>query len=279
MRARSFLYVCLAYAGALGAAFAIANANPTLHPLWRLALADLAATIVVFVCSVRANNSSIYDPYWSVIPIAIAAWLAQQLDPRTVLVLLAVGLWGVRLTWNWARGWRDIRHEDWRYVDIRKQTGRLYWLASFFGIHLFPTVLTFLGCLSLWPALTFLAPFSALDVLAAFVTFTAIAIEALADEQLRAFRLRDNGVCNVGLWKYSRHPNYFGEILFWVGLWLFGVSAGAAAWTAAGPLAMIALFLFASIPLAEKHALARRPAFAQQMANVSRLVPWFPKKT
>lgn len=283
MRTRSFVYVLLTYVGALGAACAIVRSTPTLHPLWRAALADLTATIVVFVGSRRANNSSIYDAYWSVLPMAFAAGflaLEPQLTSRVVLVLLGVGIWGIRLTWNWARGWGGIAHEDWRYVDIRKKTGRLYWPASFFGIHLFPTVLTYLGSLSMLPALTSSAPLSALDVLAAVVTFGAIAIETIADEQLRAFRAtQPSGACDVGLWKYSRHPNYFGEILFWVGLWLFGLAAGAPLWMTVGPVAMIVLFVFASIPMAEKHALARRPQFAERIQKVSMLVPWFPRKS
>jgi steroid 5-alpha reductase family enzyme len=280
---RSFVYVVLVYAGALGAAGAIVHSMPTLDPLLSVALADFAATIVVFVGSRRANNSSIYDPYWSVLPIAIAVWfatLAVQVNARFALVLLAVLVWGVRLTWNWARGWGGIGHEDWRYVNIRKKTGRLYWPASFLGIHLFPTVLTYLGSLPMLPALTSAAPFSVLDGLAALVTFAAIAIEWISDEQLRRFRAtQPNGACNVGLWKFSRHPNYFGEILFWVGLWLFGVAAGAPAWMAVGPVAMLALFVFASIPMAEKHAVARRPEYAERIRDVSMLFPWFPKRT
>lgn len=273
----------LTYVGALGAAWGIARSTPTLHPLWSVALADLTATIVVFVSSRRANNSSLYDPYWSVVPIAIAAWfvtLAPAFTDRQAIVLVAICLWGIRLTWNWARGWAGIGHEDWRYVDIRKKTGRLYWPASFLGIHLFPTVLTFLGSLPVLPAVTSVAPLSPLDLFAALITFAAIAIEAIADEQLRAYRIQNpTGACDEGLWKYSRHPNYFGEILFWVGLWLFGIEAGAPLWMAAGPLAMLALFLFASIPMAEKHAVARRPAYAQRIEKVSMLFPWFPKRS
>ncbi len=282
MLARSFTYVALVYVGALGAAFAIVHSMTTLDPLWSVALADLAATIVVFVGSRRANNSSIYDAYWSVLPMAIAIWLASQapqLNLRGYLALAAVQVWGLRLTVNWARGWAGLGHEDWRYVDMRKTTGKLYWVASFFGLHFFPTVLTFLGGTSLLPAFNSAAAVSATDAVATVVVFAAIAIEWIADEQLRAFRAGNpTGACNVGLWKYSRHPNYFGEIFFWVGLWLFGVSAGAPVWMVVGPLAMFALFLFASIPMAEKRALARRPEYAERIAKVSMLVPWFPKK-
>jgi steroid 5-alpha reductase family enzyme len=281
VRARSFTYVAFVYAIALAAAFAIAQSQPTVEPLIRLALADFAATVVVFVSSRRANNSSVYDPYWSVIPIALVAWLASgiELQTRGIVALVAVVLWGVRLTWNWARSWRGLEHEDWRYVDIRARTAALYWPASFFGIHLLPTVLTFLGCMPLLPALRFPLPWSALDALATAITFGAIACEWIADEQLRAFRrAHPSGTCEVGLWRFSRHPNYFGEISFWVGLCLFGLAAGGPLWLVLGPLAMIALFVFASIPLAEKRALLRRPEYARHIESVSMLIPWFPKQ-
>ncbi len=278
MRTRGLVYVTLVYLLALTVAAFVARVDSS---LLGLGLADLAATVVVFAGSVRANNSSVYDPYWSVIPMALAAWFARggDLSPRAVLVLLAVATWGVRLTWNWARGWQGLGHEDWRYVDIRRKTGRLYWGASLLGLHTFPSVLTFLGSLPMLASLTQPTALWALDALAAATTFGAIAIETVADEQLRAHRRASPGqYCPTGLWRYSRHPNYFGEILFWVGLWLFGVAAGAPAWMALGPVAMVALFVFASIPMAEKRSLARRPDYAGQIATVSMLVPWFPKR-
>jgi steroid 5-alpha reductase family enzyme len=212
--------------------------------------------------------------------VAIAAWLAREglVEVRVWVVLIAVIAWGGRLTFNWARGWQGLGHEDWRYVDIRQKTGRLYWAASFLAVHLFPSVLTFLGSLPLAAALTSSEPLGNLDLLATAITFGAIAIETAADEQLHAHRSSDaKHACDVGLWKYSRHPNYFGEILFWVGLWLFGLAAGAPVWTVIGPVAMLALFVFASIPMAEKRALSRRPDFAEKVARVSMLVPWPPK--
>lgn len=279
MRARSFVYVTFVYAIALGAALVILETNPTVEPLLALALADFAATVVVFVSSRRANNSSIYDPYWSVIPIAIALWFARGsgFNFRAVLALIAVCAWGARLTWNWARGWEGLLHEDWRYVDIRRQTGKMYWPASFFGLHLMPSVLTYLGSLSLLPALVGRTAFGVLDALGGVVLVAAIAIETVADEQLRNFRrAKSDGTCAVGLWRYSRHPNYFGEILFWVGLWLLGLGAGAPLWMAIGPVAMGVLFVFASIPLAEKRSLQRRPEYARHIARTSMLIPWPP---
>jgi steroid 5-alpha reductase family enzyme len=161
---------------------------------------------------------------------------------------------------------------------MRKLTGTAYWWASAFGLHLFPTVIMFLGTVPAYSAFTAAKGFGPLDVLAALVTLGAIALETLADEQLRQFRTRPSAaVCNVGVWRYSRHPNYFGEIAFWVGLWLFGVAAGAPLWTVIGPLAMVGLFNFASIPLMERHLLGRRAGYPEHMKRTSKLLPWPPR--
>lgn len=283
-----FALVGAAYAVALVAAFGVTRALGEAHPLWVVAAATSAATVAVFVFSAAVDNTSIYDPYWSLAPAVIGLWLAlgpgaaRQLDLRQVLALALVGLYALRLTYNWARGWAGLKHEDWRYAQLRAQTGRLYWVVSFGGLHFLPTVMTFLGALPLHAALvTGGGPLGALDWVAAGVTLAAIVIETVADEQLRGFRRRkdkDGAICDVGLWRYSRHPNYFGELLFWAGLFLFGVAAGGPLWHGVGVVAMVALFLFASIPLAEKRSLARRPEYALHQRRVSVLVPWFPGK-
>lgn len=278
----AFALVGFAYVIAHVAAGAIAGAmKGAFHPLVIVAVADLGATIVVFAFSRAFDNSSFYDAYWSLAPVTIAWWLAllpgDSLTLRQWLVLGLVSLYGARLTFNWARGWTGLGHEDWRYVDLRKSSGKLYWVVSFFGLHFFPTVCVFLGVLPLHAVLIEArAGFSWLDIVAALVTLGAIVIEAVADEQLRNFRAsKAKEICEVGLWSVSRHPNYFGEISFWFGLWLFGVAAGAPWWSASGVVAMIALFNFASIPLAEKRSLERRPGFAEHQRRVSKLIPWF----
>ncbi len=284
-----FAIVTLAYVAGLVVAAGVLKAVPVeWHPLVKVALADVAATVAVFIFSVANDNSSFYDPYWSLAPVAIAAWLAlgpgaaHGIELRQLVVVTLITLYGARLTFNWARGWAGLRHEDWRYVDFRNKTGKLYWPFSFAALHFFPTVMVLLGCVPLQAALVDAGPaFGALDVLAAVVTLVAIAIETIADEQLRGFRQSkraDGDICNVGLWSWSRHPNYFGEISFWVGLWLFGVAAGAPWWAAVGWVAMVALFVGASIPMAEKRSVARRPHYADHQRRVSMLIPMPPRR-
>ncbi len=257
------------------------------HPMWAAAGADIVATLVIFGFSVAFDNSSFYDPYWSVAPLPIVAFYAFRPEAddaavlRQILVAGLVFAWGIRLTWNWMRGWTGLDHEDWRYVDFRKSMGKLYWAVSFTGIHMMPTLWVLGGCLSLWAAMTSSAPIGLLDVLAVLVTAAGIVIEGTADNQLRAFVDREpppGTILKEGLWGWSRHPNYFGEITFWWGIWLFGVAVGAPWWTALGPLSITLLFVFISLPLIEKRHLARRPGYAEHQKRVSVLVPWPPKQ-
>jgi steroid 5-alpha reductase family enzyme len=275
-----FAIVGFAYVIAYVAGTTVVRALAGWPALEVLALADLVATVVVFVFSRAYNNSSVYDPYWSVAPPVLALGLTQGWSPRALLILTIITIYAVRLTWNWARGWSGLGHEDWRYVDIRNKTGRLYWPAAFFGLHFFPSVMVFLGCLPLVYALGTGQPeVGLLDAVAALVTLGAIAIEGAADNQLRAYRQAQHGtgICDQGLWRYSRHPNYFGELSFWLGLFLFGQAVGAPLWTGVGIVAMIGLFVGASIPMAEKRSLARRPHYAEHQRTTSMLIPWFRK--
>jgi steroid 5-alpha reductase family enzyme len=142
-----------------------------------------------------------------------------------------------------------------------------------------PTLWVFLGLLPLYPVLASEGPApGALDALAAAVTVAAVAVEAAADRQLRAFlsaRRDPEAVLGEGLWALSRHPNYFGEVLFWWGLWLFGLAAAPGwAWTAVGPISITLLFLLVSVPWMDRRMLARHPAWAGRMETTSAIVPW-----
>ena len=186
--------VLVAYVVALAVAVQVALAcwaeGPVLATFW----ADVAATVLVFGFSLLYRNSSFYDAYWSVAPLAIVVlwwWVAEPGVPmvRQLLVAALVYAWGLRLTWNWYRGWDGLHHEDWRYVMLAERTGVFYWPVSFLGIHMMPTLVVFAGCLPLWPALaTGTRPLGWVDALAFVVTAGAIAIEGLADEQLRDYR-------------------------------------------------------------------------------------------
>jgi steroid 5-alpha reductase family enzyme len=146
------------------------------------------------------------------------------------------------------------------------------------GIQLMPTLVVFAGLLPVWPAMTILdRPAGPLDVVAVAVTAGAILTEAVADLQLRRFAsdpAHRGQIIDSGLWRYSRHPNYLGEITFWWGLWLFGLAAAPGWWwSVAGPLLMVLLFAVVSVPMMDRRSVARRPAYAKHMRDVPALLP------
>lgn len=287
-RQASFAWVAGAYLTALVAAAVAAYLVPEgWSSLWAAAVADVVATLVVFAFSRALKCSSMYDAYWSVAPIFIVLYWVFQADEsvnpiRAGAVLFLVTWWGIRLTYNWARGWPGLHHTDWRYQVMKERAPSLWFLSDLFGIHLFPTVEVFLALGGAWVALT--QPGRALswiDLVALTVTAAAITIETIADQQLRAFSKvkRPGEIMKTGLWAYSRHPNYFGELSFWWGLYLFGLAADPTRWwTLIGPAMMTAMFLGVSIPWMDRRSCERRPEYAEHMKRVSGIVPWFPKR-
>ena len=287
-RPQALRLVGLSYILALAAGYATLVLAPIEDPLLRTFVADAVATIVIFGFSTAYDNSSFYDAYWSVVPIAIVLyWMTLAEDGVAALRLAAIGLvavtWGVRLTWNWARGWTGLDHEDWRYVGFRELAPKFYWPISFAGIHFFPTVIVFAGLAALYPAIVHAGrPLGVLDLLALFVGIAGIAFEWIADDQLRAFTTgpRQPGeTLRTGLWRYSRHPNYLGEILVWWSFFRFGWAADPA-WAqlaVLAPLAITAMFLFVSIPLIEKRSLDRRSNYQQVIDETPMLLPRPPR--
>lgn len=247
--------------------------------IWRILVADIVATFVIFAASRLVDNSSVYDPYWSVVPpVLMIYWMSlpasgEGITLREGIVFALVTLWAVRLTWNCFQRWKDLTGEDFRYVDLREKSGKLYPLVDLFGIQLMPTALVFLASLPLWAVTRSDAPLGILDFIAFAITFGAIAIEAISDEQLKAF-VRDNEtpgrVCDRGLWRWSQHPNYFGEVAFWWGLFGFALAASLSnSWMIIGAIAMTILFWFASIPMMLERKRRRKPDYDDQVKGVS----------
>jgi len=258
--------------------------------LIKILIADISATLIIFVFSLFFKNVSLYDPYWSVAPIIIIFFyyfnpFASHDDFfRQTIVLILVCAWSIRLTFNWARQWRGLTHEDWRYAERREKNGKIFWFINLFGLQLMPTFLVYLGCLSFYPIMfEGTNSFGLLDLLAFIITLGAIIIESLADRQLYNFRLkRENSeqFIRTGLWAYSRHPNYFGEVSFWWGIIIFSIASNPSYWVfIIGPISITSLFVGISIPLMEKRNLRTKPSYEKYIEQVSALVPWFRKKT
>jgi steroid 5-alpha reductase family enzyme len=210
-------------------------------------------------------------------------WFHPDVSGCGWLITALVVLYAVRLTANFYRGWGGLLQEDFRYRGFRERFGKGYWPASFFGIHLFPTIMVWLGCLPLYVAMkSGLPAVGWLDVVAAIVCLVAVGLELVADEQLRRFRRDPTNQARPlrsGLWAVSRHPNYLGEILWWWGLWLFALAVDPGAWwTGVGALGITLMFVFVSVPMMEARALATRPGYEQYQESTPMLLPFLRRR-
>lgn len=254
--------------------------------IWlKITIWHIYATIFIYIGSVILKNSSLYDPFWSVAPIPIALYLALNFENTLIvkfLVLTPIIFWALRLTRNWIISWEGFEHEDFRYIDLKNTSMFKAEFNNFFGIHLFPTLIV---NLSLYPLVFILTNNSNSSIFLSFAslfTFLAVVLETISDEQMREFRknpLNKGKTMKYKLWKYSRHPNYLGEIGFWFGIYMMGLSSGMAPfWIIICPLTMLALFIFVSCPMMDNRSLMNRSDYKDYMEVTSQLMLLPPKK-
>ncbi len=275
-RTASFIAVTLIYVAAIAVGVLVYAELP--FSVWlNLLLADIAATVATFVFSLIFKNASVYDPYWSVQPIVISVAFAimKGINALGIIMLVAVCVWGVRLTANWAYTFKSLLHQDWRYTMLHEKTGAFYPVINFLGIHLVPTLVVY-GCtLPIVYVIMMQPKLNVFSVAFAGLSFLAVLLQGTADVQMHRFR--NNGVGGFirnGLWKYSRHPNYLGEILMWWGMALCAVFAIPKMWYLVfGAVANTVLFLVVSIPMADKRQ-SRKEGFAEYKRETRMLLPF-----
>lgn len=280
-RALSFFLLLLVYVLAAAVGVFVYLVLPL--PFWlSLLIADVAATVCVFLFSLIFGNASVYDPYWSVQPLVILfAFLSvAEIGPATVLPVVAVTVWGVRLTANWAYTFRGLGHQDWRYTMLAEKTGKWYFLVNLVGIHLVPTLVVY-GCVL--PAVFTLAYSPDFNIGSAVffaVSLLAVLLQGAADCQMHAYRKHRNGMFNRnGLWKYARHPNYLGEIVMWWAVGLAAVCLMPYRWYLLfGAAANTFLFVFVSVPLADGRQAKKRGFEAYRNATRMFLPIYKPQK-
>jgi steroid 5-alpha reductase family enzyme len=254
--------------------------------IWNAYFAGLgalcAAGFFVWLLSLVKRDVSIVDSLWSVffVVAALVYFLAlTQASPRAVLVLILVSLWALRLfayiTW---RNWGD--EEDRRYQAMREKRGKAFAWQSLYVVFLLQAAIAWLVSLPLLGAIHGTAPLGALDALGVLVFGVGLFFEAVGDWQLARFKANPDNkgkVMDRGLWRYTRHPNYFGDFALWWGFYLIAVGAGAW-WSFPGPLLMSFFLLKVSgVALLEKDIGERRPKYADYIRRTNAFFPGPPK--
>ena len=245
-------------------------------------IAILLFALTGWLLSFVTRHYSHVDSMWSLfmaITAYVTAMFITDLSPRAMLVLAAVTIWALRLSIFLC--WRNWGKEDHRYDTIRQNNEPHFWFKSLYIIFIFQAVLAWLIAYPIHVAVSSDAPLGWLDYAGLTLLVIGFYWEVVADWQLMRFRAQPehgDAVLKHGLWRYSRHPNYFGEALIWWGFGLLAATDGYV-WIWLSPLLMTFLLLkFSGVGLMEKTIHSRRPAYRDYVATTNAFIPGLPKK-
>ena len=249
-----------------------------------VAIVIAAVMIITWVVSLVLRDASVVDPVWPLafIAVAITALIAGSGDEgRRILIACVVAIWGARLSIhlllrNAGKG------EDFRYAAMRAKRGHRFWLTSLVTVFLLQGLLVWVVSLPVQLSAIPDRPLGWLAIIGAIVWVLGVVFEAIGDAQLTRFKANPASrgqVLDTGLWRYTRHPNYFGDFLVWWGIFLIAAESGAGAWGVAGPLLMTLLLVKVSgAGLLEKDIAVRRPGYADYVRRTSGFMPLPPKR-
>ena len=222
-------------------------------------IADVIATVFVWLMGVIFKTASMYDPYWSIQTFVMYLGLLIKTgnwNAGTISLLVVITIYSIRLTTNFIIGFDSLSYVDWRYRMLKNKSGHFYQFVNLFGICLFPTLVVYSCSL---PVIVFaeIGAFSYWSIIGLFIAVSGVFLELISDIQMKKFvkiRSSRSEVINIGLWKYSRHPNYLGEITVWFGVALNLIFINPSYWYLIfGAVINLLMFLFISIPMEEKH--------------------------
>jgi steroid 5-alpha reductase family enzyme len=249
-------------------------------------LVVLGFMIILWIASLILRDSSIVDIFWGP-GFVLACWTYFALTPdgfpvRKQLIGALVTIWGLRLglyilSRNWGKG------EDFRYQKWREEAGATWWWFSFFKVFLLQGVLLWIISAPLLAAQISATParLTVLDFVAIPVWLVGFFFEAMGDLQMARFKANPANkgrVLNTGVWRYTRHPNYFGDATQWWSYYLVAAAAGGF-WTIFSPIIMTTLLLRVSgVALLEKTLKETKPQYKEYVETTSAFIPWFPRK-
>lgn len=244
-----------------------------------------AAAVVVWALSLLLRDAGIADVAWGfgfLLVTALWAWPHRPLSPRGLLVIGLATVWAARLS-----GYIFLRNrgrgEDPRYGAMRKTWGQRFRWVSLFTVFLLQATLLWIAAAPLHHAVTVTPPVPLGFVAVAGVALWAIGMyfEAVGDWQLARFKANPDNrgkVLESGLWRYTRHPNYFGEFLIWWGFFLIAAETVTGLWTLVSPLLMSFLLLRVSgVPMLDDLMRRTKPDYRHYIERTNGFFPWFPK--
>ncbi len=250
-------------------------------------LVILGLMSLLWLVSLRIKDASIVDIFWGT-GFVISGWVYYFLTPdgfttRKLLLVILVTIWGLRLSIHIAR--RNIgKGEDYRYRTWREQNGARWWYLSFIRVFLLQGVLMWIIGLPLLAAQFYPGParLTWLDYLGVVVWLVGFYFEAMGDWQLSRFKANPANkgkLLRSGVWRYTRHPNYFGDAAQWWGFYLFALATGAGWWSFISPLIMSIFLRFVSgVTMLEKSLKDAKPGYAEYVETTNAFIPWFPRK-
>ncbi len=259
-----------------------------MNPYISLALFVWGYMTVWFIISLIKKRNDVADIAWGLgfLFVSMRAYSLTPHGPTTdvesvaLIVSLMVAIWGIRLAYHIYRR-NHGKPEDYRYAKWRSEWGKWFVLRSYAQVYVLQGFLMYIIALPVMVIqISNAYIFGPLEYIGIAVWAVGFLCESAADRQLALF-VRDSNntgkIMQSGLWKYSRHPNYFGEVTQWWGIWIISLGVGGW-WAVVGPLTITFLILFVSgVPLLEKK-MAEKPEFAEYKRKTSVLVPWWPKK-
>lgn len=240
---------------------------------------------VIFIIAQIIKNNSIVDIGWGLGFALISVYtlyLGGNFNPRSVLVTILVLIWGIRLSYHILK--RNLgKSEDFRYAKWRKEWGKWRYVRAFFQIFILQGIIMLIVA---YPIIlnnnTSTGDIGVIEVFGLVIWILGFSFEVIGDKQLRDFiaNNRNKGhIMREGLWKYTRHPNYFGEATLWLGIYIISITSKSGVFGIVSPITITLLLLFVSgIPLLEKHYENNKEY--QEYAQVTNMFfPWFQKKT
>ena len=242
--------------------------------------------VILWLISIPLKNVSIVDAFWGMGFVVVNATyfiLEPHSYTRTIVVLALVSIWGIRLSaYLFKRNYG--KEEDFRYQEFRRHYGvNRYWWVSFFQVFILQGSLIMIVSLPLFGIYGETAnnELNSIDYIALLCWCIGFLFESVGDYQLTKFKknpANKGAILKTGLWRYTRHPNYFGDATVWFSFGLFSVASGGY-WHFIGALVMIYLIIkISGVAMLEKSLKKTKPGYKEYVESTNTFIPWFPKK-